>query len=124
MNSRKILVIDDEPAILAVIKASLEILGKWEVLTASTGQDGLKKAKTEYPDVILLDMMIPDLDGLKLLQELRNCPTTYPISVILVTGKGQPLEEADYHRLEIAGIMTKPFEPLKLVQKITEILNR
>lgn len=117
----KILVIDDEPAILAVAQTCLEMLGTWEILTASSGKEGLEKAKSQQPDLILLDMMMPDLDGLTVLKELRAHPTTQDISVILLTGKGQSLEKANYDDLKIAGIIPKPFDPLKLADKIAEI---
>ncbi|ACK67627.1 response regulator receiver protein [Rippkaea orientalis PCC 8801] len=119
MKTPKILIIDDEPSILAVVQVSLEILGNWEVLTASTGKDGLEQAKSQQPDIILLDVMMPDLDGLTVLKELRADPMTQNLGVILLTGKGQLLNEADYYSLKITGIIPKPFDPLTLVEKIT-----
>ena len=88
---------------------------------ASTGKEGLEKAKKHPPDLILLDMMMPDLDGWTVLKELRIDPLTQNISVILLTGKGQFFDKADYQDLNIAGIISKLFDPLELVEEITQI---
>lgn len=124
MKNPKILVIDDEPAILTVAQVSLEILGNWEVLTASTGRDGLKKAKSEKPEVIILDIMMPDLNGLTVLEAIRADPILQNTLVILLTGKGEDWDAYEYHSLNIAGIIAKPFEPLELTPKIAEIYQK
>ncbi|WP_107667107.1 response regulator [Cyanothece sp. BG0011] len=123
MKNLKILIIDDERAILDVVKASLEIVVQWEVLTASSGQEGREKALRQQPDLILLDVMMPDVDGLALLNQLRYDPLTQKIPVILLTGKSNMIDETDYDSLNIIGIIPKPFNPLELAQEITQLVT-
>ena len=89
---KRLLLIDDEPTLRRITQLTLEKLAQWEVLTASSGQEGLRKAKTEQPDAILLDLMIPGMDGLETLVELRRDPSTQGIPVILLTAKVQAMD--------------------------------
>lgn len=120
--SKQILIIDDEPAIVAIIQASLEILGGWEVLTASTAQEGLSKAQSQKPDAILLDLIMPDVNGLTVLEKLHSQASTQQIPVILMTAKGEKYNNNQYCHLGLAGVILKPFDPLELVKIIEQIL--
>jgi CheY-like chemotaxis protein len=123
MSQKHILLIDDEKHISTVVKTCLVTLGGWVVLTADSGKEGLLKARQEQPDAILLDIMMPDMNGITLLQELRKEPKTQNIPVLLLTAKAQMSDRDEYTHLDIAGVITKPFEPLKLAEQIAEVLG-
>jgi CheY-like chemotaxis protein len=123
MSAKRILLVDDEIRLRNVIQACLENLGGWTVLTAASGREALHKANTEKPDAILLDMMMPDMDGFTLLQQLQSNLDTQSIPVILLTAKVQASNHDRYSQLDVAGVIAKPFEPLKLAEQVTEILG-
>lgn len=116
--SKCVLIVDDEEDIRAIAKMGLEMGTGWKVLTASSGREALVMAATHQPDVILLDMMMPDMDGRATLQQLKVNPATRQIPVILVTAKVQPSDRENFGKLDIAGIFAKPFRPLKLAEQI------
>ena len=89
---RRILIVDDEDDIREVAQVSLELVGGYEVLTASSGRDGLERARGGQPDAILLDVMMPDMDGPATLVELRADPATRDIPVVFLTAKTQTAE--------------------------------
>jgi CheY-like chemotaxis protein len=123
MSAKRILIIDDEKNLCTVIRASLEKIGRWQVLTSLSGIEGLRKAETEQPDAILLDVMMPDIDGLALFDTLQSHPVTQKIPVILLTAKAQKLDLEQFTKLGVAGVITKPFDPLKLSSQIANILK-
>ena len=123
MSAKRILVIDDEKNLCTVIQTCLEYLGGWEVLTAVSGSEGLSLAQAQQPDVILLDLMMPDVDGLMLFQELQNNLTTQAIPVILLTAKVITSDLAQFEQSGIAGVIAKPFDPLTLARQVAEILG-
>ena len=115
--------IDDEKNLCAVIEACLENLGGWQVLTALSGSEGLKKAQVQQPDAILLDVMMPDIDGLTLFQELQKDGATQAIPVILLTAKVQSVDLAQFSQLGVAGVIAKPFDPLTLAKQVASLLK-
>lgn len=121
--SRNILIVDDEEDVRAITKLGLEMGAGWNVLTACSGEEGIKLAANCQPDVILLDMMMPDMDGRTTLQQLKANPTTQPIPVILVTAKVQESDRESFTGLQVAAIFAKPFRPLKLPQEISKVLG-
>ncbi len=123
MTAQRILIIDDEKHLVAVIKTCLQKLGGWTVLTAETGQEGLSKANAEQPNAILLDVMMPDLDGLTVLSKLKENPITQKIPVILLTAKVQSNAQEEYTSLDLAGVLSKPFDPLQLADQVAKILR-
>ena len=123
MSNKRILLIDDEKHLILVLQVCLQKLGGWDVLTAASGRDGLLKAETELPDAILLDVMMPDLDGLTVLRRLREKPATCKIPVILLTAKVQSVYQDEYAQLDVAGVLAKPFDPLKLAEEVARILG-
>jgi CheY-like chemotaxis protein len=132
MSAKRILLIDDERRLARVIQACLSKLGGWTVSVATSGAEGFTKAEAEQPDAILLDVMMPDMDGLTLLRQLKDHPLTQAIPVILLTAKpptvtsqGELLDtdKNQIDPLSISGIIAKPFEPLNLAEQIAEILN-
>ncbi|MEZ2236914.1 response regulator [Microcoleus sp.] len=123
MSAKQILVIDDEKNLCSVIQACLEHLGGWAVLIARNGNEGLLVAETQLPDAILLDVMMPDMDGLTLFSLLQNNAATRMIPVIFLTAKVQALDLSEFADLGVAGVIAKPFDPLKLAQQVAEILR-
>ncbi len=122
MNKR-ILLIDDEDDIREVAKMSLEITAGWEVLTASSGKEGVAKAESEKPDAILLDLMMPELDGTATLARLKQNPASREIPVVLLTAKVHPAERNRFSELGAAAVMPKPFDPMKLADEIAAALG-
>jgi two-component system, OmpR family, alkaline phosphatase synthesis response regulator PhoP len=118
MNQKRLLMIDDEEAIQIVVKFGINMVAGWDVITVSNGRTGIDTAQTELPDAILLDMMMPEMDGLATLKELQANPITAGIPVIFMTA-----EYRDFQGLGVSGVITKPFNSLKLSQQIATILN-
>jgi two-component system, OmpR family, alkaline phosphatase synthesis response regulator PhoP len=116
----KILVIDDEPGILKLISAYLKPEG-YEVLTASDGESGLKSARAFKPDLILLDIMLPGLDGIDLLARLRRESDVY---VILLTARTEETDKVVGLTVGADDYVTKPFSPRELVARIKAALRR
>ncbi|WP_041780857.1 response regulator [Allocoleopsis franciscana] len=123
MPEKRILVIDDEINLCTVIQACLENLGGWETLTALSGKEGLAIAQTQQLDAILLDVMMPDMDGLTLFEKLQNDSTTQAIPVILFTAKVQSTDIAQFAKLGVAGVIAKPFDPLTLAEQVASMLG-
>ncbi len=123
MPEKCILVIDDEVRLSAVVQVCLENLGGWNVVVAQSGKEGLIKAETNRPDAILLDVMMPDMDGLTLFQRLQESPTTQTIPVILLTAKAQTSDHAQFMQLGVVGVITKPFDPMTLSEQIATMLD-
>ena len=121
--SRRILIVDDEDDIREVAQVSLELVGHYDVLTASSGRDGLERARAGRPDAILLDVMMPDMDGPSTLAELRKDPATCDIPVVFLTAKTQAAERTRLAQLGAAGVLTKPFDPLKLAGEVAATLQ-
>ena len=120
---RRILLIDDEDDIREVVQLSLEMTAAWEVLAASSGKEGVAKAESEKPDAILLDVMMPELDGPATLKLLKANPAIRGIPVVLLTAKVHSAERSRFSELGAAAVMTKPFDPLKLASEIAEALG-
>ena len=120
---RKILIIDDEDDIREVAALSLESVAGWEVLSASSGAQGLARAIEHQPDAILLDVMMPGMDGPAIFQELRNNPATAKIPVILLTAKVQSSDQRRFADLGVEAVLFKPFDPLTLSTQIAAVLG-
>ena len=123
MTTKRILVIDDDEDIQDVAQVALEVVGGWEVITASSGIEGLSLAATEHPDAILLDVMMPDLDGIATLKQLKTNPATQTIPVILLTAKVQSSDRDRFAQLDIIAIIPKPFKTMLLANQVAEILG-
>jgi CheY-like chemotaxis protein len=120
--SKRILIIDDEKDIRETTQICLEIANEWEVLTAGSGREGLLKAASEHPDVILLDVMMPDMDGLTTLENLKANPQTQNIPVILLTAKAQAAEQRQFTQLKVVAVITKPYDPFTLSEQVAQAL--
>lgn len=98
--TKRILIIDDEYDIRAVAQLTLKAVGGWDVSSASSGDEGLAKAADEQPDVILLDVMMPEMDGIETFHALQANPVTQSIPVILMTAKVQAAEQRRFAELD------------------------
>ncbi len=123
MSKKRILVIDDEDDIREVAQLSLEMVGGWEVVVARSGQDGLALALKEQPDAILLDVMMPDMDGPATFSHLKANPDTQKIPVILLTAKVLSAEQNQLSDLGVTGIIAKPFDPMSLANQVAQALG-
>ncbi|MDJ0705266.1 MAG: response regulator [Leptolyngbyaceae cyanobacterium MO_188.B28] len=123
MDTKHILIVDDEDDIREVAQLALEAIGGWRVSTANSGIDGLAKAKTEQPDAILLDVMMPDMDGIETFQHLRTNADTQHIPVIFLTAKAQATDQRRFLQIGVTGIITKPFKAMMLADQIAELLR-
>ncbi|MDQ3811627.1 MAG: response regulator [Chloroflexota bacterium] len=122
MSTRRILIVDDEDDIREVAQVSLELVGQWEVMTAASGRDGIERARRAQPDAILLDVMMPDMDGPTTLAQLQADPQTRDIPVLFLTAKAQSADRTRLAQLGAAGVLTKPFDPLKLAADVAATL--
>ena len=120
---KNILVIDDEVDILRLIQTCLEVMGGWQVLIACSGNEGLRLAQNNQPDAILLDVMMPDMDGLTTFHKLQDNPSTRHIPVVLLTAKGRSADQGMFAELGVKGVLNKPFNPLKLADQVAAALN-
>jgi CheY-like chemotaxis protein len=123
MTARRVLIVDDEDDIREVAQVSLEMVAGWKVLTANSGASGLAIASADQPDAILLDVMMPDMDGPTTFQKLQADPAARDIPVIFLTAKLQPADQKRFAELGVAGVLAKPFDPLKLAAQVTEVLQ-
>lgn len=121
--TKRILVIDNEEYIQEITKICLETVAGWQVITAGSGQEGIQRAEVESPDAILLDVMMPDMDGLTTFQNLQANPKTQAIPVLLLTAKTQASDRRRYTELGIKDAIAKPFEPLQLAEEISIALG-
>ena len=121
--SKCILIVDDEDDVREVTQLGLEMGTDWTVLTAASGSEAIELATEQQPDAILLDLMMPEMDGRATLKRLKAQATTRAIPVILVTAKAQQSNLQDFEDLDTAAIIAKPFRPLKLAAEISHHLN-
>jgi len=122
MSLKHILLVDDDRDIREVATLSLEEIGGWRVSSAAGGGEGIALAQAERPDAILLDVMMPDIDGPATFERLQADPQTRDIPVIFLTAKAGAADRAQFARPGIAGILTKPFDPMALSDQIAAIL--
>ena len=122
MTIRKVLLVDDEDDIRKIGELSLSRVGKWQTVLAASGAEAVEKATAEQPDLILLDVMMPGMDGPTTLERLRAQEATARIPVIFMTAKIQKQEVARYLELGAVGVIGKPFDPLKLPAEIKKLL--
>jgi CheY-like chemotaxis protein len=119
----RVLIIDDEDDIREVAALSLESVAGWEVFVADSGPQGLARALEYQPDAILLDVMMPGMDGPTTFRELRKNPATAKIPVLLLTAKVQSSDQRRFADLGVDGVLFKPFDPLLLHCQIASTLG-
>ena len=119
----RILIIDDEDDIREVAALSLEATANWEILTASSGREGIETAAREKPEAILMDVMMPEMDGPTTFKHMQANPATAGIPVVLLTAKVQGVDQRRFAGLGVAAVLFKPFDPLTLAGQISEALG-
>jgi CheY-like chemotaxis protein len=119
----KVLIVDDEEDIRFISQIAARDLGQWEVILAGSGEEALALAERERPDVILLDVMMPGMDGIATLAKLRADPATAEIPVIFLTAKVQKPELEHYRDLGAVGTICKPFDVMELPNEVRRIVE-
>ena len=120
----KILLIDDDPDIRQIGELALRSLGGFDVSVAASGPEGITAAQADPPDAILLDMMMPGMDGVTTLAALRRDPALDAVPVLFFTAKIQRNEVEEFLLLGAAGVVEKPFDPMTLAATVLELLGR
>lgn len=122
MKKYKIMVIDDEPDIVRLVKISLE-MANFEVVEAFSGKEALEKLKTTVPDLFLLDIMMPEMNGYEVCQKLKTDDQTKEIPVVMLTAKGQKGDAEQGLKVGADDYIIKPFDPYELGEQVHEILH-
>ncbi len=123
MDRKRILVVDDEIYIVHILEFSLTMEG-YSVLTASDGEEALRMIEREDPDLVVLDIMMPKLDGYEICRRIRQSKRTSTLPVILLSAKGRPVDRETGLAAGADDYIAKPFSPRKLLEKIRELLDR
>jgi len=119
---KKILIADDRPEVVELVRVTLE--GEdYQIIDASDGKEALDKIRGEKPDLVLLDVMMPEMDGFEVLSKLKKDPEAKEIPIIMLTAKGQGVDKEKGRQVGASGYITKPFSPSALLNKIEEILG-
>ncbi len=121
MTLTRIMYAEDEPDIQAVAKLALEMVGGFKVQICANGHEALAMVREFMPDLILLDVMMPGMDGPTTLERLRADPATAGIPVIFLTAKVQPAEVVHYQSLGALNVIAKPFDPMTLAAQVRQI---
>ncbi len=121
MAKGKILVVDDEVNITQILEFSIGAEG-YEVITAANGEEAIDKARREQPDLIILDLMMPKIDGYEACRILKANPLTKSIPVVLLTAKGRDIDKRLGYEVGATDYIIKPFSPNKLVDRIHQLL--
>lgn len=120
---KTVLVVDDEGGVREIIKFSLEAIAGWQVITADCGEAGINQAVQAQPDAIILDVMMPNMDGPTTFKNLQANAETKNIPTILLTAKAQASERQELMAIGVTGVLTKPFLPIDLIEAIKKLLN-
>lgn len=122
MSSRKILIIDDEEDLRELLSVRLSNEG-FDCRTAFDGEDGVEKAKAEKPDLVVLDLLMPRIDGYEVARRLKSDPATKDTPIIVLTAAATPGLKQNIFHSGVADCVIKPFEPSELIEKIKKALN-
>jgi CheY-like chemotaxis protein len=120
----KVLIIDDEPDVRSVARLSLGRVGGMDVIDLPGGIEAVAVATSESPDVILLDVMMPEMDGVETLEVLRADSSTKSIPVVFITAKAMPADVQQLKSLGALDVIVKPFDPMTLADELRRILDR
>lgn len=121
--THRVLVVDDEPDIREIARLALERLAGWTVLTAASGEEALEVATRERPEAVLLDVMMPGLDGPSTAQRMAADPATRDIPILLVTAKVRAGERQVLEESPVVGVLAKPFDPATLAADVERALG-
>ncbi|MFM7426827.1 MAG: response regulator [Elainella sp.] len=132
MSEHLVLVIEDDEPVREVVSSCLEDIAGWQVIAASSGAEGLRLAQETAPDGIILDLMMPEMDGFAFLQQLQSLAKTTdlpqaPFAVVLLTAKVDLIQSNDLAgqlaELGVKGAIAKPFDPLALTSQVAELMG-
>jgi two-component system OmpR family response regulator len=118
---KKILCVDDDPDILAIVRLALEVLGGYSLATCSSGEEGIRTAGAWRPDLIIMDVMMPELDGPAALKLLQQDGSVSDIPVVFMTARVAPAEVGEYKALGAVDVIAKPFDPVTLPDQVRAI---
>jgi CheY-like chemotaxis protein len=121
--SRRVLVIDDSSLIREAAMLALGSIGGWQVLTAASGEEGLERASADQPDAVLLDLVMPGLDGVAVAEQLARSPDTREIPVVMLTAAESAEDRERLDRLSVAGVIHKPFELAALAGQLAVLVG-
>ena len=121
---RRILYVEDDLDIQLIVQLALQSVGGYQVELCASAIEAIDRVQVSCPDLILMDVMMPDMDGVQLLQALRQRPETGSIPVIFVTAKVQGRDLAQYRRLGALDVIVKPFDPMRLSEDIARAWTR
>ncbi|BCM89558.1 alkaline phosphatase synthesis transcriptional regulatory protein PhoP [Abditibacteriota bacterium] len=120
---QKIMMVEDDPDIQVVASLALEAVGGFEVMVCSGGTEALERVESFAPDLVMLDVMMPGMDGPTVLKHLRERPQTKNLPIVFMTAKAQSHEIALYKEMGALDVVTKPFDPMMLPQTLLDIWN-
>ena len=121
--TRRVLVVDDDDLLREVAKAALELVGGWQVTTSQSGAEAHTRAVASPPDAILLDVMMPGLDGPATVAALAGHDATRDIPIIFLTAKRSGEDFSTWQDLGLAGVIAKPFDPMTLAHEMADLLG-
>ncbi len=121
MSEATVLVVDDDPVIQGLLRVNFEMEG-YEVIVAGDGVEGLERARSERPDVVILDVMMPRMDGLEVARQLKADPATAPIPIVLLSAKAQQIDVRAGGAAGADAYVTKPFDPLDLLRRVEALI--
>jgi len=117
----KILYVEDEPDIAQVAKLALETVGGFSIESCENGKVALEKGPEFQPDLVLMDVMMPEMDGPTALREMQNMPEMQNVPIIFMTAKVQPSEIAEYKEMGAVDVIPKPFDPMTLADQVRQV---
>lgn len=120
---QQILLIDDEPSLRQVVQTCLEILAGWQIIPVSSAEEALVLLSQWKPDAILLDMMMPEMDGFTFIKHFKTFPNYNATPIVILTAKTSQRDLEEYQKLGVAGVLAKPFNPLTIASEIAQILG-
>lgn len=123
MPGRTILVVDDDPDIRTIANLSLRNIGKFQLALVASGAEAVKAVAERRPDVVLLDVMMPELDGPSTLLRLRELPDGASLPVIFMTANSEPAECERLVSLGAVGVISKPFNPMRLPDQLRKLMQ-
>jgi CheY-like chemotaxis protein len=118
-----VLVVEDDDDIRELTQLCLESVDGWPVMTARGGREAIESCRTQLPDVILLDLMMPEMDGLATFDQLQRDPRTRDIPVVLLTASGNPGAQQPWDGHRFSGVIAKPYDPMTLGRQVLAILQ-
>lgn len=119
-GSFRVVLVDDDPDLRKLVKLTLEFTAGWEVATAAGGAEGIEAVRSVRPDVAVVDIMMPDMDGYEVCRRLKDDPETADIPVVFLTARKE-LDEAKLRECGACGVVVKPFEPEQLAAELRDL---